>query len=179
MLKPRPAGSIFPIRISEKPMPDANAAAHPNPAATAAADTVVVACPHCAQKNRLLRARRSGATCGSCKQSLWPDRPIATSDASWQTDVEQAPIPVLVDFWAPWCGPCRAVAPMLDAIAKERAGQLKVVKLNVDDNPRTAARFGIQAIPTMMIFRGTQVLDQIRGALPKPALDKHLDQLRL
>jgi thioredoxin 2 len=151
-------------------------------AAETARDTasLVVACAHCGQKNRV-QTQRAGkaAICGRCKQSVFPDQPVTGTDAAWQAEVEQSPIPVLVDFWAPWCGPCRAVAPALEAIAKERAGRVKVVKLNVDENPRTAARFGIQAIPTMMIFRGTEVVDQIRGALPKPALDGRLDQLGL
>lgn len=85
--------------------------------------------------------------------------------------------PVLVDFWAPWCGPCRAVAPVLDAIAGERAGRLKIAKLNVDENPVTAARFAVQSIPTMIVFRGPLEVEQIRGALPKPALEARLERV--
>jgi thioredoxin 2 len=152
-------------------------AAHP---AADAAETLVVACAHCGQKNRIQKGRRGDqAVCGRCKQPVFANRPITATDANWQTEVAGAGVPVLVDFWAPWCGPCRAVAPMIDAIAQERAGRLKVVKLNVDENPKTAARYGIQAIPTMMIFRGTDIIDQIRGALPKPTLDARLDQLKL
>jgi thioredoxin len=145
-----------------------------------AVETIVVACAQCGQKNRVLAARRGEQPmCGRCKQPVFPDHPVVVSDASWQGEVMAAPLPVLVDFWAPWCGPCRAVAPMLDTIAKDRAGQLKVVKLNVDENPQTASRFGIQAIPTMMVFRDGKVIDQLRGALPKPALDARLDKLGL
>jgi thioredoxin 2 len=146
-------------------------------------DATVVTCAQCGQKNRVARARRADATCGRCKQPLRasaaPAHPVTGTDANWQTEVVASPLPVLVDFWAPWCGPCRAVAPMLDAIAKDRAGRLKIVKLNVDENPQTAARFGIQAIPTMILFRGGEIVDQIRGALPRPALDARLDQLKV
>ena len=145
-----------------------------------ASEAMVVACAQCGQKNRVQRSQAGdGATCGRCKQPLFLHTPVVGSDANWQNEVVQAPLPVLVDFWAPWCGPCRAVGPVVDAIAQERVGRLKVVKLNVDENPKTAARFGIQAIPTMMIFRGDRVIDQIRGALPKPALDARLDKLHL
>jgi thioredoxin len=101
---------------------------------------------------------------------------VTITDATWKTEVEDSPIPVLVDFWAPWCGPCRAVAPMLESVAGERAGQLKIGKLNVDENPRSAARFAVQAIPTMILFRGPLEVDQIRGALPKAALEARLDR---
>ena len=96
------------------------------------------------------------------------------TDNSFQAEVLEADTPVLVDFWAPWCGPCRAVAPMLEALAGERAGKLKIAKLNVDENPRSAARFQVQAIPTMIVFRGPLEVDQIRGALPKAALEGRL-----
>ena len=142
-----------------------------------AADQIVVACAHCGQKNRVVRARGTQATCGKCGKSPFHDHPVDASDASWHAEVEESALPVLVDFWAPWCGPCRAVAPVLARVASERLGRLKVVKLNVDDNPQTAARFGIQAIPSMLIFRGGQLAEQIRGAVPKATLDQTLDRL--
>ena len=138
-------------------------------------DAVIYHCAACGKSNRILRSRiKDDPSCGSCKQKVFPRRPVTISDASWKKEVEQSPIPVLVDFWAPWCGPCRAVAPMLEALAGERAGKLKIAKLNVDENPRSAARFAVQAIPTMILFRGPIEVDQIRGALPKAALEARL-----
>jgi thioredoxin 2 len=138
---------------------------------------VIAACSACGVKNRILRARLGDdPTCGRCKKKVFPRAPVTITDATWKTEVEDSPIPVLVDFWAPWCGPCRAVAPMLESVAGERAGQLKIGKLNVDENPRSAARFAVQAIPTMILFRGPLEVDQIRGALPKAALEARLDR---
>src|SRR2546425_5921539 len=125
-------------------------------------------CAACGQINRFPRARAGDdPKCGRCGNKVFPRRAVPVSDASWRREVEDCPIPVLVDFWAPWCGPCRAVAPMLEALAGERAGKLKIAKLNVDENPRSAARFAVQAIPTMIVFRGPLEIDQIRGAVPK------------
>jgi thioredoxin 1 len=89
------------------------------------------------------------------------------SDKSFQSDVLQSTEPVLVDFWAEWCGPCRAVAPVLEEVAGELKGKLKIVKLNVDENPETAAKYGIQSIPTLMIFKNGQMASRQIGAAPK------------
>jgi thioredoxin 2 len=138
-------------------------------------DAVQYSCAHCGRTNRILRVRLSdNPTCGACKQRIFPDRPVVVTDATWRHEVEDCPIPVLVDFWAAWCGPCRSIAPMLEQIASERAGRLKIAKLNVDENPTIASRFGIQAIPMLMLFRGPLMLDEIRGAVPKATLEAHL-----
>ena len=140
--------------------------------------SVVYACSACGKPNRILRARvQDDPTCGHCKQKIFPRRPVVVTDATWKTEVEDSPLPVLVDFWAPWCGPCRAVGPVLDALAGERAGKVKFAKLNVDENPRTAARFAVQAIPTMIVFRGPLEVGQLRGALPKAAIEAQLDRV--
>jgi thioredoxin 1 len=101
------------------------------------------------------------------------------SDASFSDDVLQAEQPVLVDFWAPWCGPCRAVAPVLEQVAEAYAGRVTIAKLNVDENPRTAEQYGIRSIPTIALFKGGEIVDGVLGAAPKTfftqMLDKHLE----
>ncbi|MEY2984602.1 MAG: thioredoxin, partial [Cyanobacteriota bacterium] len=98
------------------------------------------------------------------------------SDASFKEDVLDSELPVLVDFWAPWCGPCRMVAPVVDEIAQQYIGRLKVVKLNTDENPNTASQYGIRSIPTLMIFKGGQRVDMVVGAVPKTTLASTLEK---
>jgi thioredoxin 1 len=94
------------------------------------------------------------------------------SDDDFDNEVLQSPLTVLIDFWAPWCGPCKAIAPIVEQLAGEYAGKLKIVKLNVDDNPRTPARYGVRGIPNLILFKGGQVQQQIVGAVPKAHLVK-------
>jgi thioredoxin 1 len=98
----------------------------------------------------------------------------AVTDQSFQADVLDADVPVLVDFWAPWCGPCRQVAPILEEIASENEGKIRIVKLNVDENPRTAAKYGVVSIPTLNVYSGGELVKTIVGARPKPVLVKEL-----
>jgi len=101
--------------------------------------------------------------------------PTDTSDATFDSDVLQSDVPVLVDFWAPWCGPCRMVAPVVEELSNEYDGKVKFVKLNTDDNPLIASKFGIRSIPTLLVFKGGELTDQVVGFRPKSELAKHLD----
>ncbi len=98
------------------------------------------------------------------------------SDASFDTDVIKADVPVVVDFWAEWCGPCKMIAPALEEIAKELDGKARIAKLNIDDNPSTPARYGVRGIPTLMVFKDGQVAATKVGALPKGALQQWIEQ---
>ena len=103
------------------------------------------------------------------------DKVVHVTDATFDQEVIKSSTPVLVDFWAPWCGPCRAIGPMVDELAGEYDGRLKVVKINVDDNPQVPARYGVRGIPNLLILKGGEVKEQILGAVPKQQLVKAVD----
>jgi thioredoxin 1 len=101
---------------------------------------------------------------------------IEVTDVTFEEEVLKSELPVLVDFWAVWCAPCRMIAPMVEELATEREGSLKVVKMDVDNNPDTAMKFGIRSIPTLLIFKNGQIVDQVVGAIPKSMLESKIEK---
>ena len=141
----------------------------------------VVTCRNCGARNRVDEGRlaNSEAKCGRCGEKLraseQESKPVTITDQTFEREVVQPRgRPVLVDCWAPWCGPCRMVAPVLDQLAAESAGRYRITKLNVDENPQTASRFNIASIPTMLIFKDGKLIDRLIGAQPKQAIAERL-----
>ena len=143
--------------------------------------TSMIRCASCGANNRVdaeKQGRGKQPVCGRCHQPLTADpHPVAVTDETFAELVEQSKLPVLVDMWAPWCGPCRAIAPVLEQIAAEMAGRVRIAKLNVDDNPRTQARFGVQGIPTLLIFQDGAEVDRMVGAFPKTEIMRRLAEV--
>jgi len=139
-----------------------------------AVGSTVITCPSCGRKNRVPAAAQGVPRCGQCHKLLpWI---VDADDETFAQVAEAATIPVLVDLWAPWCGPRRMVSPALETLATERGGRLKLVKVNSDVAPRTSQRFGVQAIPTLVLLKDGEVVDKQIGAAPAPALRAWLDR---
>lgn len=144
-------------------------------------DPLLIRCPNCGAGNRVpIEKLKLGMqpVCGRCKNRLPAEtKPVIVTDATFAAEVERSPLPVLVDLWAPWCAPCRAVAPVIEELAREMAGRVRVAKMNVDENPATAARFQIQSIPTLLIFQDGREKERIIGVQPKAAIAQRVQRV--
>src|SRR5688572_21776697 len=144
---------------------------------TSAARKVTVACPFCGRLNRVNLARAADRPkCGECSRPIPLDRPVSLSDADFDRVIADAQVPVLVDFYADWCGPCKMVAPIMDELARSRLGSVLVAKLDTDRNQQTAQRFQISSIPTVMVFKDGKVAAKQVGALPRPGYESLIDR---
>jgi thioredoxin 2 len=144
------------------------------------AEPLIIRCPACGTTNRIPREKlEQGLTpkCGRCKNPLPIDlEPLTVTDGTFAADVEGSPMPVLVDAWAAWCGPCRMIAPIIEELATEMVGRARIAKLNVDENPQTASRFGLRSIPTLLVMKGGREVDRIVGAQPKQEIVRRLER---
>jgi thioredoxin 2 len=145
------------------------------------ADSLLIGCAKCGAKNRVPRSKLEQGlqpVCGRCGTPLSAAvGPITVTDATFAAEVEGSPLPVLVDAWAPWCGPCRMIAPIVEELAAEMAGRVRFAKLNVDENPLTSSRFRIQSIPSLLVFRDGREVDRLVGAQPKSEITRRLDRV--
>jgi thioredoxin 2 len=144
------------------------------------ATTEVIRCSSCGANNRVpIEKLQAGfqPICGRCKAKLSPPQsPVVVTDNTFAAEVERSPLPVLVDFWAPWCGPCRMIAPSIDKLASEMAGRARFAKLNIDENPTTAGRFNVSSIPTLLIMKSGREVDRIVGVQPPAEIARRLQK---
>ena len=134
-------------------------------------EPLIVVCPHCHAANRLPAERLAdGATCGKCKARLFSGKPVELAAANFDSHIGRSDIPVLVDFWAPWCGPCRTMAPAFAQAAQQLEPEFRLAKVNTEDEQQLAARFGIRSIPTLALFRNGREVARQAGAMDTASL---------
>ena len=143
-------------------------------------EMLLIRCTECGAANRVPREKIEQGLqpkCGRCKSPLQvQNAPMTVTDGTFAAEVERSPIPVLVDAWAAWCGPCRMIAPVIEELAAELAGRVKVAKLNVDENPAMASRFGLRSIPTLLVMKGGREVDRLIGVQPKQEILRRLER---
>ncbi|GKX55189.1 thiol disulfide reductase thioredoxin [Leminorella grimontii] len=133
-------------------------------------------CPSCQTKNRVPEDRlEEDAKCGRCGHSLFDGEVINATASSFDALLNDD-LPVVIDFWAPWCGPCRSFAPIFEDVAQERANSIRFIKVDTEAEPALSARFGIRSIPTIMVFKNGQRVDMLNGAMPKEPFNQWLDE---
>ncbi|HUZ72038.1 MAG TPA: thioredoxin TrxC [Stellaceae bacterium] len=136
-------------------------------------DHLHIVCPHCDTVNRVPQARlASGGRCGECHRPLFEGRPVALDAGRFERHLAKSDIPLLVDFWASWCGPCRAMAPEFERAAAALEPRLRLVKVDIDAAPELAQRFGIRSVPTLLLARHGRALDRTAGAMSAAALER-------
>lgn len=144
-------------------------------------DETLIRCPSCGQMNRVSGKKVElglQPNCGKCKRPLiLADSPTSLSDSTFSDFVEKSSIPVLIDFWAPWCGPCHAMAPVIQQLANEMKGKIMIGKIDTDENPRISSRFQIQSIPTLILFNNGKEVDRLIGVRPKQEIAARIQRI--
>jgi len=146
-------------------------------------DSLIIPCSRCGAKNRVPKERlEEKAMCGKCRAplaavNLFPDRAVDVTDGTFSGEIGDFPGPVLLEFHAPWCGYCKMLSPVLDQLAAEYAGRVKIAKMNVDENPRTASQYGIRSTPALFFFKNGNIRDQVMGAVPKAEIERRLNSI--